>query len=207
MLVFVDESGDLGLKFDKGSSRFFTIALVVFRDAASAQACQRAIEDLRRELRLPERFEFHFHNDSRARRLAFLETVRRQGFSFYTFTLDKASEQFAALGLRQKESTYRWIVRMALESFEAALQDATVVIDGSSERLFRQELAAYLRRRMNEASTRIAKVRFSRSESDPLIQLADYVAGMTNRLSEQKTGASDYDALLRGKRRGHRLWP
>ncbi|MBI2934194.1 MAG: DUF3800 domain-containing protein, partial [Chloroflexi bacterium] len=32
MLVFVDESGDLGFKFERGSTQFFTIALVVFEN-------------------------------------------------------------------------------------------------------------------------------------------------------------------------------
>ena len=32
MLVFIDESGDTGLKIEKGSSRYFVIALVSFEE-------------------------------------------------------------------------------------------------------------------------------------------------------------------------------
>ena len=38
MLVLIDESGDSGLKTEQGSSRFFTIGLVVFEDHDEAQA-------------------------------------------------------------------------------------------------------------------------------------------------------------------------
>ena len=50
LLVFIDESGDPGLKTDQGSSRFFTIGLVVFEDHDEAQACDDRIMLLKREL-------------------------------------------------------------------------------------------------------------------------------------------------------------
>lgn len=50
MLVFIDESGDPGLKIEKGSSRYFTVSLVVFEDKEEALACDQRIGLLRREL-------------------------------------------------------------------------------------------------------------------------------------------------------------
>ncbi|NKB78582.1 DUF3800 domain-containing protein [Ochrobactrum daejeonense] len=55
------------------------------------------------------------------------------------------------------------------------LKDAKVVIDGSGERSFRNELAAYLRKHTGEGS--IKKVIFSDSKNDRLIQLADMCVG------------------------------
>lgn len=60
MLVFIDESGDTGLKIKKGSSRYFVIALVSFEENEEAIACDQRIGFLKRELKLPERFEFKF---------------------------------------------------------------------------------------------------------------------------------------------------
>ena len=37
MLVFVDESGDPGLKLDQGSSRYFIVILVLFEDPENAK--------------------------------------------------------------------------------------------------------------------------------------------------------------------------
>lgn len=59
----------------------------------------------------------------------------------------------------------------------------------------------------SEQRQKIRQVRLSRSSSDPLIQLSDYVAGVTNRLYEGKPGADQYDAYLRRKRRSQRKWP
>ncbi len=33
MLVFIDDSGDPGFKFEKGSSKYFVIALVIFKES------------------------------------------------------------------------------------------------------------------------------------------------------------------------------
>ena len=67
MLVFIDESGDPGLKTDQGSSRFFTIGLVVFEDHDEAQACDDRITLLKRELGWSADSEFHFKTNSNCR--------------------------------------------------------------------------------------------------------------------------------------------
>lgn len=61
MLVFVDESGDPGLKLEQGSSTHFVVALVIFEDHDEAQAADDRIGLLRRELRLDPRYEFRFN--------------------------------------------------------------------------------------------------------------------------------------------------
>ncbi len=208
MLVFVDESGDLGFKLDRGSSQFFTIALVVFEDGPAALACQQVIESLRQQLHLRADYEFHFHEDSHQRRLALLSTVARQHFWCYTFTLDKASPRLTGAGFRYRSAGYKWVCRTALDNVASDLQEATIIIDGSGERLFRQQLSTYLRRELNpQQREQIKAIRISRSHSDPLIQLADYVAGVTNRLYEEKARAELYELHLRRKGRSQRKWP
>lgn len=80
MLAFLDESGDCGRKLEKGSSLFFTVALVTFNDSEEALACSQRISLLRRELHKDEAFEFHFTDNSHHVRLAFLEAVARYDF-------------------------------------------------------------------------------------------------------------------------------
>jgi len=60
MLVFVDESGDVGIKVASGSSRYFTVTLLVFEDHEEALAADDRIDLLKCELGLPDDFEFHF---------------------------------------------------------------------------------------------------------------------------------------------------
>ena len=60
MLVFIDESGDSGFKFDKGSSEFFNVSLVIFNDNDEANACDNRIQLLKKELGKSNNWEFHF---------------------------------------------------------------------------------------------------------------------------------------------------
>jgi hypothetical protein len=55
-----------------------------------------------------------------------------------------------------------------------ALQNARVIIDGSGDRLFRQDLQRYLKR---AANGKIKAVHFGDSIKDPLVQLADMCVG------------------------------
>jgi len=65
MLIFIDESGDSGLKVEHGSSRLFTISLVVFEEKDEALACDQRIDLLKRELGWKDvRSEFHFKRNS-----------------------------------------------------------------------------------------------------------------------------------------------
>jgi hypothetical protein len=208
VLVFVDESGDLGRKLGKGSSGFFTIALVVFQTAEAARTCQGAVEKLQIELGFGVGQEFKFHDDSHRRRLALLSTVTAHDFTCHTFTLNKGASRLTGPGFEYPQAAYKWVCGIALDNAKAFLDEATVVIDGSGNRLFRQQMGTYLRQQLNTRERRhIAKVKIGRSHRDPLLQLADYVAGVTNRHHQAKSGSGTYEGYLRRKRRSTRLWP
>jgi hypothetical protein len=90
MLVFVDESGDTGLKIDQGSSVYFTVTLVIFEENDEAQACDDRIELLKRELNLSENFEFHFSKNDNRIRTAFLEAVLPYNFFYMSIVINKS---------------------------------------------------------------------------------------------------------------------
>jgi hypothetical protein len=89
MLVLIDESGDCGLKFDKGSSKLFVCVAVIFSDAFSADACDRSISCLKHSLKKPPGFEFHFSNCSDKLREEFLKTVAHENFTYAGFVVEK----------------------------------------------------------------------------------------------------------------------
>jgi hypothetical protein len=211
VLIFIDESGDLGFRFDRGSTRYFTIALVIFETDEAALSCQRAIEACRRRLRLANDFEFHFHSDRHVRRIAFLDTIRDQSFRLSTFTLDKP--KLWNESMRNAGQAYRLACEKALDDIRIDLDgmqlvNAHVVIDGSGDRRFRRQLTTFIKQAVNRRAVHgIRSVRLSRSESDPLVQLADYVAGVTNRQLTDKDGTSLYESRLQAKRRSFKIWP
>jgi hypothetical protein len=62
---------------------------------------------------------------------------------------------------------------------DGLLQNARVVIDGSGERTFRQDLKAHLKR--HTARGAIRDIRLKASHGDPLVQLADMCVGAVAR--------------------------
>ncbi|MGH9844302.1 MAG: DUF3800 domain-containing protein [Blastocatellia bacterium] len=107
MLVFIDESGDPGLKTDQGSSRFFTIGLVVFEDHDEAQACDDRITLLKRELGWSEDSEFHFKTNSNRVRRAFLEAVAPYNFFYYGIVIDKDPKRLDSDLFKNKLAFYK----------------------------------------------------------------------------------------------------
>jgi hypothetical protein len=89
MLVFIDESGDSGLKLDSGSSRYFTVSLVVFENHDEATACDQRIELLKRELGWKSDSEFHFKKNSHRIREEFLKAVVCYDFFYYGIIINK----------------------------------------------------------------------------------------------------------------------
>lgn len=198
MLAFLDESGDPGFKVGQGSSRFFVIALVIFDDLVEAMRCDERIKQLRVELRLDAGFEFHFGHNSRRQRLAFLDAVAPFRFTYGTLVLDKGPEVHRRISFQSKHALYTYACSQVFENARSYLRRATVVIDQSSDRGFRRVLERLLKAQMNEqgVEANIAKVKMERSRSTNLVQLADYVAGITNRYALGKDDAHEYRRRL-----------
>src|SRR4051812_2712588 len=89
MLVFVDESGDSGMKGKAGSSERFIVTIVVFDDYDKANRCDERITALRAELGMSEAQEFHFCKTSHRKRTAFFHAVAPFKFWYYSFSLNK----------------------------------------------------------------------------------------------------------------------
>jgi hypothetical protein len=210
MLVFVDESGDPGVKGKRGSSRYFIVTAVVFEDDRVAETCERRIDALRRELGLPEYREFRFNKCNRAIREAFLRAVARFDFKYVAFILNKDPDKLSGPGFRYQDSLYKLSIRYTFTNAEPLLDNAVVVIDRTGSRDFVRQLDKYLRRRINlkEGPPLIRKVRSQSSHSHNLIQMADMVCGAVARsLRAEKRDHPVYRELIRRREFGVQLWP
>jgi hypothetical protein len=180
MLVFIDESGDPGFKVDQGASPIFVVAMVIFRSAADAQSTEEKIE--RSEARRIHKPEFKFNKCSGDVRDRFFLAVRDCSFKVRAIVVRK--ERIHSPRLRaDKERFYEYFVNMMMKYDNSVLRDAKVVIDGSGDRTFRQDLHAAMRRKLGAGV--IKDVRFRNSCSDLLVQLADMCAGAIARSCRQ----------------------
>ena len=184
MLAFVDESGDTGRKILNRSSRYFVIAVVIFHDSEDAQVCEYAIQRLRRSLNLPARYEFHYAENSFRVKEAFLKTVSTHRFEYHAFAIDKGGTD-GTLRIAFDEGLYQFASRKAFEIANPRLaRNMTVTIDERGGKQFRNEIARHLRRHVidDAGNALIGRLSMRRSSGDNLLQLADYVAGITNRV-------------------------
>ena len=208
MLVFIDESGDPGLKLNSGSTDYFIVTLVAFEENEEALATDQRIQLLKRELYFPPEFEFHFNKVKGAYREAFLSAVA--GFGWFYFSLVIIKRKLTGAGFKFKESFYKYACGLVFENAKPYLDNATVVIDGSGSREFRRELGTYLRKRINDKkgdSRFIGKIKLQDSQSNNLLQLADMVCGAVARSYSQKEDAETYRRLIAHREIYVQFWP
>jgi uncharacterized protein DUF3800 len=175
MLVFIDESGDPGFKLDRGSTPIFAAAMVVFDDKAAAVHAEGVIRQALVDLRAYPEFKFNRSRDEL--RDGFFAAVARCDFCVRAIVVRKEliySDRLRA----EKEEFYRFFVKNMVKHDGGLLADAKVVIDGSGERLFRQDLQRHLKR---HAGGTIKSVKFADSRRDVLVQLADMSVGAVAR--------------------------
>jgi hypothetical protein len=202
MFVYLDESGDAGFKFERNSSRYFVVTLLLVADPIPLQA---AIDDLRRSLGFASGNEFKFSASREEVRWAFLRMLRRQDFIVRALVIDMTL--IAAPHLRKRETFYNLLVRQVLTDDDGTIQDATIVLDESvKSRKSKKQLTSYLRRALNTdpALPKVRDVRCHASHADNLIQATDMIAGAI--YASLHRGNSAYLDFLRPKVGALRRW-
>jgi hypothetical protein len=195
MFVYLDESGDTGFKFNKGSSRYFVITLLLVVDPIPFH---EAVEELRVSLGFDRRNEFKWANSSPEVRWSFLAMLRRQEFTARVLIIDKML--MTAPHMQKRDTFYNFLVRLILTHDNGTIQDAIVILDESvKSKKSKQHLATYLRRELNTNVTnrKIREVRYHKSHTDNLVQAADMLSGAINTYYHR--GNSDYLDYVRVK--------
>jgi hypothetical protein len=205
MLVLIDESGDCGLKFEKGSSEFFTCTAVVFLDELSASACNRNIDSLCVALKWPVGSEFHFARCSDRVRKAFLQTVVSDNFLYASIVVNK--KRLYGDRFKNPGEFYDFSVGIACEQIRPLLDDSKIIIDRSGDREFGRRLGKSLKSKMTDSdgTRRIKKVVMERSHSNNLIQLADMVCGAVNRSFSARD--PEFRNQIKPREKFVQIWP
>ena len=168
MLVFIDESGDPGFKVEEGSSPVFVAAMVIFANGDDAAATQNAIN--RSAARQAHKGEFKFSKTRADVRDLYFQAVAGCPFEVRAIVVRKELIRSAHLK-DDKESFYQFFVKQMIRHDNERLVDARVMIDGSGDREFRQNLRVALTKGGRAGAVKACK--FSDSKNDALIQLAD----------------------------------
>jgi hypothetical protein len=198
MLVFIDDSGDPGFKFNKGSSQFFIIACVIFIDELEAEKTAVAIKELRRSLKFPDDMEFKFNKSRRIVREKFLQTICNFDFKIRCLIIDKSIIHSEELK-NNKNSFYSYAIKLLLKNSGGSIFNAKVKIDGSGDRVFRKSFLTYLRQQLNSRDKKIIKnCKLVDSKGNVLIQMADMIAGSIRRSYDiGKADSKAYKAIIK----------
>ncbi len=197
MLVFVDESGDTGLRNLDGSSRYFVITLVLFDTQEAAEEVSQKIDALRQELSLPAQYEFHFFKTKDVLRRAFLTAVRQGQFIFCSLGVDK--RKLHGTEFDHRDLFYKTVCEAAFSQARPLLHEANVQFDESGSKAFRQSLASHLLRSINDGEPgmkRIKKVKAQNSKGNNLMQLADMLCGAVARSYHEENGENEFRRLV-----------
>lgn len=196
MLVLIDESGDPGFKLTRGSTPYFVVAMVIFRDYEEAERAGKAISEARERLKVKPEFKFSKCRDNI--RDEFFQAV--EPFDFKVRALVVIKELIYSNNLREeKDHFYNYFVKMLLHHDNDVLEGARVKIDGSGDREFKQELERYLRQQLTAG--KLKSLKFADSRSDDLIQLADMAAGAIARSyrDDDRKNASRWRIMMKSK--------
>ncbi|MEI6296989.1 MAG: DUF3800 domain-containing protein [bacterium] len=182
--VFIDESGDSGFKIDKGSSDFFVIALLIFKDNLEIEKASLAVKELRRDLKFPDNMEFKFSKSKDVVKEKFLKTIRGFDFKIRALVVEKKIIRSRDLKV-DKKSFYSYFVKQVLKYGGKTILNTKVKIDGSGDREFKRSFSSYLRRELNNKEKCIlSDLKFVDSKSSIPIQMADMVAGAIRKFYE-----------------------
>src|SRR5438093_1321323 len=89
MQIFLDESGDCGMR-DRRSADYFAVTAVCVDSADAVAACEHEIRRIRETQGLVEDYEFHFVRVKDRHRREFLRQIANCEFSFSACILDKS---------------------------------------------------------------------------------------------------------------------
>ncbi|MDR1197367.1 MAG: DUF3800 domain-containing protein [Candidatus Nomurabacteria bacterium] len=200
MLVFLDESGNTGIKPSDGTSRYFVIGLVIFLEKNIAQKCDERIDQLRIKLHKPHDFEFHFADNSDKVRKAFINTIKDFNFQYIAVGINKYSGKLPSELQKGKAALYNYICGVALSSSMPYLNSATIIIDKSGSKAFQTNLRNYLRNKLNDKDAKkVKKYKSEDSRKNNLLQLADYCVGILARKMNSKKNWKDYYRVIASK--------
>lgn len=176
MQLYVDESGDPGMKTTCGSSSCYLVATLIIEYSDSQAKIEAALRSTKQHLRLPPSFEFRWSRNNARIRKAVIDSIDPSWFR-WRYCINKKENLVA---LKPAELLGKTLIECL--NIPPPLTVITLNIDGESSP---QGLGMGFRQTFQASSPNVprflAKIRFLDSSRTPCLQLADYLAGMSGR--------------------------
>ena len=178
-----DEAGDVSFNFGKGASRYFVMAVIA---TTEPENLRQVLVDVRQEFGLSDAYEFSFnYMSSEKLRQRVFESLRRADFEAWALVVDKTLIP-EPLSLIRRLDFYLFCITELLQAIPAEQREkATLILDEfGGEPDLPLEFRRYMKRR--DIPRHFSRVLTKRSKSEPLIQVADLMAGAVLRRDAQR---------------------
>ncbi len=136
-VAYVDEAGDEGLRFDRGSSAWFVLSAVLIRKPLDVETV-KLVDDVRRVLGKPPKKPLHFRDLRHEQKLPYIAEIARAAVRTVSVMIHKPSLREPEK-LRKEYGLYLYAVRFLLEQVSWLCRDNRMPdngADGSTEIIF-----------------------------------------------------------------------
>lgn len=202
MKIAIDESGDNGRKFWRGSSRWFILtAVIVPDDMLCGPTCQ-AIHKYSVEYNWGR--ELHFSHSSHQQHLEFFKYMEDKDYIFASLCIDKQRLIIKKPYLfRRKMTLLQFAFDQLFVELKPWLDSPVVLIDTSGPIGFNKALSRHLIKQFGSKHKgdihSIQQARSVDSTAEPLVQLADYVAGAVHHHIDGQHDTKTFEQYLEDK--------
>lgn len=214
MHVFLDESGDIGYKFGKGSTELFLMVAACFANDAEMGQCDDNLARLRVDLGWTVNREFHFSDCSRDERRLFFEAAAQCQFAYFAVIVNKRMLASQDRPKSLYSDTAERLARMVIEGQQR--RGIVFVFDNFGGPKTIQELRNRLKQQFNprkrqrgrRSQPTIKEVRAKGSHAYSQLQVADMLCGAWNlREIQPNSEASAYLARVQHRMVKVERWP
>ena len=131
MLIFIDESGDPGFDLERGASSVFVLAMVRFANKEDAVAVSEAAIDAGRAKKVHKAEIKNPTSCENGVKDAFFEDVAGCDFKVRAIVVKKGRALAQRLA-GEREAFREYFVNLVMQYGDGDLQDAFIIVDGSS---------------------------------------------------------------------------
>ncbi len=209
LTAYVDETGNHDLEVEKAGASNLFICVAVLVDEQQQIIVDAAVRELSKKYFSGGEIKSSSIGGNHERRLRVLAPLADMDFGYYALLVDKARVERDS-GLQYKRSFYKYLTRMLYRRLCTGVTRLNIVADEHGGKAFMDSCEPYLKRKGLPSLFTTFSHCFANSAKEPLIQLADLIAGsLAYVFDPDKRGAHSQKIyeILRPKQIGIGGWP
>ncbi len=183
-IAFIDESGNFGFDFEKeGVSTHFIVTSVII-DREKLKQNEEILEKIRKAEFQTGEIKSSSVSKNIQRRNKILKQLNIVDFHIFAFIIDK--RKLSSEGLKYKQTFYKFLHSLVDRELFKTFPNLQIVADEHGSKEFMSGFIKYIEKRHIPNLFNQSDFRFSKSESELFVQLADFISGTLSLCYDEK---------------------